>query len=71
MKKKPMISFCDLDSVTFICPCGASIVGEGDSISRFIKNHKKHTNGKCRDTITDDGMRAFAQNIPRQRTVKL
>jgi hypothetical protein len=68
MKKNPMKSFCDFDSVTFTCPCGESITGEGLAISEFIHRHKKHTNGKCVDTITDDGMRAFSTDIPRTRT---
>lgn len=71
MKKKPMESFCDLDSVTFTCPCGESITGEGLVISKFIRRHKKHTNSKCVDTITDDGMRAFSPDMPRTRTYSI
>jgi hypothetical protein len=65
MKKKFMWSFCNLDDVTVHCPCGESVSGEGRVISDFIRNHKKHTNGKCVDTITDDGMRAFSPDIPK------
>ena len=72
MKKlKPFHSYCNLDSVTFECPCGDSISGEGEIIGNFIKNHKKHTNGKTVDYITDDGMRTFSKDIKRKRTIKI
>ena len=56
---KPMQIFANYDSVDVKCPCGASISGEGTSISVFIDAHKPHTNGKCVNTCTDDGARAY------------
>jgi hypothetical protein len=66
-----MKSFVDLDSVTFVCPCGASATGEGKIITEFIKCHKQHTNGELDEFITDDGMRIFSSDTPRQTTRKL
>lgn len=64
-KLKPFISFTDMDSITINCPCGEGISGEGDCIVKFIKQHRKHTNKTMKDTITDDGMRAFTQDASR------
>ncbi len=69
--KKPFTSFCDLDSVTIHCPCGATFTGEGKPVSSFISKHKSHTNGTMEDTITDDGMRAFSKDTPRKSVVKI
>lgn len=69
IKRKPFESFVDLDSVTYNCPCGGSVSGEGKIIANFIKNHKKHTNGYCRETITDDGARILSG--PRTRKFKI
>ncbi len=66
-----MRSFCNLDDVTFCCPCGSEITGEGATIANFISKHKKHTNGQVEETITDDGMRAFTKDSSRKRTVSL
>ena len=65
--KKSFTSFTDLDSVAIFCPCGASISGEGNCVFKFIKRHKKHTDGTRDDIITNDGMRMFAADSKRTR----
>lgn len=70
MKKQPMTSFVDLDSVTIKCPCGASITGEGECIAEFFKSHKPHSNGTCCETITDDGARVMIKTPPRIFEIK-
>lgn len=59
--KKAFVSMASLDSVEIICPCGASIVGEGDRIAEFKRQHRAHTDGTCDHSITADGMRACVQ----------
>ena len=71
MNKKPMTSSVDADSVTYYCPCGESVTGEGEIITTFIKRHKSHTNGECIETITDDGARYISIQDGRERTFKL
>jgi hypothetical protein len=70
-KKQPFQQETNLDDVTVTCPCGASISGEGEPISNFMRLHKAHTNGKCRDYITDDGMRCISADTARTSTYKV
>lgn len=51
--------FYDLDSVTIFCPCGASITGEGEALTPFIKEHKPHCDEKAVGICTDDGARCL------------
>jgi len=71
VKKQPMRATVDLDSVTYICPCGASVTGEGQVITDFVRHHKPHSNGKVEEFISDDGMRCLHSDTPRQRTFKI
>ena len=71
MKKQPFIQYTNLDSVTIECPCGETIIGEGDEITKFQRAHKKHTNGKCNNQITDDGMRCLSEDTKRNYTYKI
>lgn len=61
---QPMQLFVNLDSVEVRCPCGDSAMGEGEPISRFFRCHKPHTNGKCVESTTADGARAYASPPP-------
>lgn len=65
-EKKHFTEFCDLDSVTLICPCGARIIGEGEKIEKFRQEHKDHTNKKVDGWITDNGMKVFSENMKRR-----
>lgn len=65
-EKKPFKQKTNLDSVTVTCPCGASITGEGDSITQFQILHKEHTNGKVKCWISDDGMRILSEESYRE-----
>ncbi|MDX9798573.1 MAG: hypothetical protein RBT05_06940 [Bacteroidales bacterium] len=67
MNKKPFTLFVDLDYVTVKCPCGASVIGEGEKITLFYEKHREHTNGKVKERITDNGMRVFTADTPRFR----
>jgi len=72
MKKQPFSSLVYADCVHVSCPCGFSIGGEGEDISKFIKLHKKHTNGKITETLTSDGARFIRfDNGSTQQTRKL
>src|SRR5262245_6115392 len=61
---RQMRSLVNLDSVTMICPCGASVTGEGDIITDFVEAHRDHTDGTCLEETTDDGARAWGKNPP-------
>jgi hypothetical protein len=69
--KMPFTQFTDLDSVTILCPCGASITGEGQEITKFKSDHKEHTDLEIEETITDDGMRVLSDNWPRNHKYKV
>jgi hypothetical protein len=50
----------DLDSVTFRCPCGASLTGEGSVFDSWIKRHVPHTSdagASIEETTTADACR--------------
>ena len=67
---RSMRVFVNMDSVLYVCPCGASEEGEGDVIGRFVTRHRDHTDGTAVDTVTDDGMRAYAvRPAPRRRVL--
>ena len=68
--KQPMQSSVDLDSVSYFCPCGRSITGEGNIIDNFLNNHREHTNGMCEEKITDDGARCLVTK-PKPRSFKV
>jgi hypothetical protein len=72
-KGKSFRYFVDLDSTTVRCPCGASACNDIDdfAISKFVKAHLDHTDGRVEETITADGARCLADNHPRDRSYSL
>ncbi len=69
--KRPFTSFVDLDSVTYICPCGARVAGQGTAVAAFLHTHLPHTNGWTDETITDDGARILSSDSPRRSSVRI
>jgi hypothetical protein len=67
-KKKPFAAFLYADWVTWKCPCGQEVTGEGNVIHEFIRQHVPHTNKKCVETLTDDGARFVTWGKRRVRT---
>ncbi len=69
-KKQSFLSFVNADSVTYECPCGMSVNGEGTIINVFIKKHYKHTDGYVEQTITSDGARFIRPPAKQPRRFK-
>ena len=72
-KGKSFRYFVGLDSTTVRCPCGASACNDIDdfAISKFVKAHMDHTDGRVNSHITDDGARCLSDSSPRDRLYSL
>lgn len=73
MGTEPMRLLSDYDGATWFCPCGSQRDTGPSSDSRaddrWFATHKPHCNGTYVETVTDDGMRAYATR-PEPRVVK-
>jgi hypothetical protein len=50
----------DLDTSTYVCPCGSSFTWSGldDGLRPWLDTHELHANGQTEETVTADGCRA-------------
>jgi hypothetical protein len=59
----------DLDWCTYHCPCGTSCCTRFlglETISKWLQDHKAHTDGQILEHTTEEGNRAWAEPEPDQ-----